>query len=76
VAARIALASWLYARTALRPIGRVGEAARGIRDSRDLARRVPHQSSRDEVGRLVETFNEMLTELEAAHRAAASRCPW
>jgi two-component system OmpR family sensor kinase len=62
-----ALASWLYARTALRPIGRVVEAAREIRDSRDLARRVPGRGTRDEVGRLVETFNEMLTELDAAH---------
>lgn len=62
-----ALASWLYARTALRPIGRVVETARDIRDSRDLARRVPHRETRDELGRLAETFNEMLTELQAAH---------
>jgi two-component system OmpR family sensor kinase len=66
-AALTALASWLYARIALRPIDRVVEAAREIRDSRDLARRVPSRGARDEIGRLVEMFNEMLTELQAAH---------
>jgi two-component system OmpR family sensor kinase len=64
-----ALASWLYARIALRPIDRVVDAAREIRDSRDLTRRVPPRGSRDEVGRLVEMFNEMLTELHAAQNS-------
>jgi two-component system, OmpR family, sensor kinase len=64
-----ALASWLYARGALRPIGQIVAAARSIRDSRDLSRRVPQHSSGDEVGKLVETFNEMLAELEDAYRS-------
>lgn len=64
-----ALASWLYARGALRPIGQVVAAARSIRDSRDLSRRVPQRSSGDEMGKLVETFNEMLAELEDAYRS-------
>jgi two-component system, OmpR family, sensor kinase len=64
-----ALASWLYARGALRPIGQVVAAARSVRDSRDLSRRVPQHSSGDEVGKLVETFNEMLAELEDAYRS-------
>jgi two-component system OmpR family sensor kinase len=64
-----ALSSWLYARGALRPIGQVVAAARSVRDSRDLSRRVPPRGSGDEVGQLVETFNEMLAELEDAYRS-------
>jgi len=64
-----ALTSWLYARGALRPIGQVVTAARSVRDSRDLSRRVPPRSAGDEVGRLVETFNEMLAELEIAYQS-------
>ncbi|MGH3734991.1 MAG: sensor histidine kinase [Micromonosporaceae bacterium] len=62
-----AVASWWYARTALSPIDRVVEAARQVRDSRDLTRRVPHRGPPDEVGRLVGTFNEMLAELADAY---------
>jgi signal transduction histidine kinase len=64
-----ALASWLYARAALRPIDRVVRAAGAVRDSRDLTQRVSHGSSRDELGRLVAAFNEMLAELDAAYRS-------
>jgi signal transduction histidine kinase len=62
-----ALASWLYARAALRPIDRVVEAARVVRDSRDPTRRVAHSGPPDEVGRLAATFNEMLDELADAY---------
>lgn len=62
-----ALASWLYARAALRPIERVVDAASAVRDSRDLARRVPRRGPPDEVGRLVATFNDMLAELQQAY---------
>jgi len=61
------VASWLYARAALSPIERVVDAARQVRDSRDLTRRVPHRGPPDEVGRLVATFNEMLAELADAY---------
>jgi two-component system, OmpR family, sensor kinase len=64
-----ALTSWLYARGALRPIGQVVAAARSVRDSRDLSRRVPQRSAGDEAGRLVETFNEMLAELQIAYES-------
>lgn len=67
-----ALVGWLYARTALRPIGTVIDAARAVRDSRDLSRRVDHRGGTDEVGRLVGTFNEMLAELHDAHRSLDS----
>ncbi len=62
-----AVASWLYARAALSPIDRVVDAARQVRDSRDLTRRVPARGPPDEVGRLVSTFNDMLAELEQAY---------
>ena len=64
-----ALASWLYAREALRPIDRVVRAAGAVRDSRDLTQRVSHGRSRDELGRLVAAFNGMLAELDAAYRS-------
>jgi two-component system OmpR family sensor kinase len=64
-----AVFSWAYARTALRPIDRLVEAARAVRDSRDLSRRVRRTGPNDEVGRLADTFNGMLAELERAQRA-------
>jgi signal transduction histidine kinase len=64
-----AVASWGYARAALRPIDRVVDAARAVRDSRDLTRRVTRTGPNDEVGRLADTFNAMLAELETAHHA-------
>jgi signal transduction histidine kinase len=64
-----AVASWLYARVALRPIDRVVRAAGAVRDSRDLSQRVSHRGPRDELGRLVATFNAMLVELDAAYRS-------
>jgi len=64
-----ALASWLYARAALRPIDRLVRAAGAVRDSRDLTQRVSHSGPPDEAGRLVATFNAMLAELDAAYRS-------
>jgi two-component system, OmpR family, sensor kinase len=64
-----ALASWLYARAALRPIDRLVRAAGAVRDSRDLTQRVSHRGPPDELGRLVATFNGMLAELDAAYRS-------
>jgi two-component system OmpR family sensor kinase len=64
-----ALGSWGYARAALRPIDRLVEAARAVRDSRDLTRRVARTGPNDEVGRLADTFNGMLAELETAQHA-------
>lgn len=58
---------WLLAGAAFRPIDRLVETARAIGQARDFARRVPAPAARDEVGRLAETFNEMLAELESAH---------
>jgi two-component system OmpR family sensor kinase len=71
VGVAVALAAglaWLYARAALRPLERVVEAAAAVRESRDLSRRVAHRGPADEIGRLRDTFNSMLAELESAYR--------
>ncbi len=58
---------WVLAGTALRPIDRVGQAAKRIGDARDFRRRIDDSGPRDEIGRLASTINGMLAELEAAH---------
>jgi len=67
-AALAAALAWLYARAALRPLDRVVDAAATVRESRDLSQRVPQRGRADEIGRLRDTFNAMLAELESAHR--------
>ncbi len=68
-----ALASWWLAGRALKPIENVARAARDIGESADLSLRVPDQGADDEVGLLVETFNDMLDHLQALYgRLAAS----
>lgn len=57
------LLSWRLARRILEPITMVTRTARAITET-DLGRRIPVQS-RDEVGELAQTFNEMLNRLEA-----------
>ncbi len=57
------------ANSALTPIARVTLAARSITRSGDLARRIQETSTRDEVGRLAATFNEMLRRIEELFRA-------
>ncbi|HEY8476418.1 MAG TPA: HAMP domain-containing sensor histidine kinase [Chloroflexota bacterium] len=60
---------WLLARAALRPIDRLAAAAHAIGAARDFGRRVPlrPRGRRDEVGRLAEEFNRMLSQLQAAY---------
>jgi signal transduction histidine kinase len=58
---------WVLAGTALRPIDRIGQAAKRIGDARDFRRRIDDSGPRDEIGRLASTINGMLAELEAAH---------
>ena len=58
---------WVMAGTALRPIDRIGLAAKRIGDARDFRRRIDDSGPRDEIGRLASTINGMLAELEAAH---------
>jgi two-component system OmpR family sensor kinase len=61
--------SWAVAGGAMRPIARMIQTARAIAISRDFTRRIAAPAQRDELGRLAETFNQMLTSLEVAYRA-------
>jgi two-component system OmpR family sensor kinase len=63
ILAGIGLTSALLARRALRPIDRMVTRARHIGEA-NLGERLPHPGTRDEIGRLVETLNEMLGRLE------------
>jgi two-component system, OmpR family, sensor kinase len=59
----------ILAHTALAPIDRITQAAHLIARSNDLTRRVEQTPTADEVGRLAETFNEMLGRIEELFRA-------
>jgi two-component system OmpR family sensor kinase len=59
--------SWLLAGLALRPIHRITQTARVIGAERNFDRRVDHPGPNDEIGQLATTFNDMLTELQAAY---------
>ncbi len=59
---------WLVAGHALRPVTALREAAATIARDRQFARRVAGGGA-DELGRLAETFNQMLSSLESAYAA-------
>jgi two-component system, OmpR family, sensor kinase len=59
----VAVTGSLLARRALVPIEHIVRQARQIGESR-LAERLPHPGTQDEIGRLVETLNEMLARIE------------
>lgn len=59
---------WLLSGLVLQPIGRITRTARTIGANRDFSRRVEFVGPNDEVGQLAVTFNNMLTELQAAYR--------
>lgn len=61
--------AWGIAGGALRPIADLTRTARAIAQSRSFSRRVNDTGSRDEVGELGVTFNEMLSNLEEAYAA-------
>jgi two-component system OmpR family sensor kinase len=63
ILASVVLTGALLARKILRPIDRIVSRARLIGEAR-LAERLPHPGGRDEIGRLVETLNDMLARLE------------
>jgi signal transduction histidine kinase len=54
---------------ALRPLGRLADAAAGIERTGDPRRRLPEPESDDEVGRLAATLNAMLAALDRAREA-------
>jgi two-component system OmpR family sensor kinase len=59
----LALTTALFARKALQPIAEIVAQARHISES-NLAARLPHPGSNDEISGLVETLNEMLARIE------------
>ena len=59
---------WVLAGLTLRPINRIRQTAQAIGVDRDFDRRVDYTGPKDEVGQLATTFNDMLTELQAAYR--------
>ncbi|HZT07156.1 MAG TPA: HAMP domain-containing sensor histidine kinase [Chloroflexota bacterium] len=61
--------AWLLAGISLRPIGRITQAARDIALSGRLDRRLPPEGSRDEIARLVDTFNHMMNRIDSAFAA-------
>jgi two-component system, OmpR family, sensor kinase len=63
ILAAVAATGALLARRALRPIDRIVTQARRIGES-SLAARLPHSGTADEIGRLVDTLNDMLGRIE------------
>ncbi|MCX7838352.1 MAG: cell wall metabolism sensor histidine kinase WalK, partial [Anaerolineae bacterium] len=59
----------LLAHQALAPIDHITQTAHTIARSNDLTQRIEAKPTRDEVGRLAATFNEMLERIEALFRA-------
>ena len=61
--------SWAMASRALQPVSALTRTAEEIAESRGLglSRRVPNAESRDELGHLARTLNEMLDSLEEAY---------
>jgi two-component system, OmpR family, sensor kinase len=59
------LAAWLITRQALAPLATVTQVATQITKADDLSRRIPVTSTRsDEVGQLIQAFNQTLERLE------------
>jgi two-component system, OmpR family, sensor kinase len=55
---------WAIARSGLNPVEEITRTARSIAQSQEFGRRLKVGRSRDEVGRLAVTFNEMLASLD------------
>lgn len=65
----VALLSGALAGRAIRPVSEMTETARAIALSRGFSRRLRTGNSNDELGRLAQTFNDMLASLEEAYSA-------
>ena len=66
--AAILVGSWI-ARRALEPVDRIITEVREISDGRSLHRRLALPMEKDELGRLAETLNQMMTRLERSFAA-------
>jgi two-component system OmpR family sensor kinase len=64
-AALAAMGSWLVLGRSLAPLDAVTETAQAINRADDLSRRIPYKGpADDEIGRLIESFNQTLERLE------------
>jgi signal transduction histidine kinase len=61
-------AGWVLSGLSLRPIDRITQTAQTIGDERDFTCRVEYTGPQDEVGRLANTFNQMLSGLQEAYQ--------
>lgn len=61
----VTFAGWIFAKRALRPISRVMNAVEGILPQ-NLHTRLDVANQKDEIGRLITTFNNLLDRIEAA----------
>ncbi len=60
-----ALGSWLVLGRSLAPLGVITETAQAINRADDLSRRIPYKGpENDEIGRLIQSFNQTLERLE------------
>ena len=64
VLALATLVGGFMARRALKPVDKITQTARNIGRGVDLSRRIPVPEVQDEIGRLAQTFNDMLERLE------------
>lgn len=62
-----ALSGWFLAIKTLKPIEIITDTARAIAHTQGFQQRVLYQGAKDELGQLVETFNDMLQSLEKAY---------
>lgn len=63
----VAVAGWYYAGQALAPVSRIVGEVESLQPT-DLSRRVATGAARDEIGRLAETFNQLLDRVEQAFK--------
>jgi len=59
---------WALSGASLRPIDRITQTAQAIGEERDFTHRVDYSGPQDEVGRLANTFNQMLARLQEAYQ--------
>ncbi len=62
------LLGMFLSRKALMPINRVTEAAERIQSGSELSLRIPREKPNDEIGRLTDTLNAMLSGVERAYK--------
>lgn len=61
------IGGWIVAKKFLHRVELISQTARKIAASQGFDQRVLHSGPKDEIGELVETFNDMLTSLEKAY---------